>query len=378
MLRSEGVSSTRPSPLRHIAALALIVTLAAPALAASVTDEYIKGYAAAILAREFKVRAASLQVSSGIVQLTATELGAADRSAVVAALTTIEGVKRVVLLNDQATPRAAPSAPSDGLDTRGGAQTHLLETGFLPPGLLFRPLIADPRWPRFSLGIRGYFDEDDFGWVIAGTLGESLPLFRWTSWNDHQWEVGVQAVVRPLFDRDHDDDLLTEDYLLGMFLGWRRGPVSGIARLHHTSSHLGDEFALRGALQRVNVSYETLDVRLAWDVTPELRLYAGAGYLIRRDPSSLDPWWTQLGLEYRSGWRPWQILRPVAAIDLQSHETNAWRPALSLRAGTQFDSVSVLGRNLQLLLEYYIGDSRDGQFFSRDVEYLGFGVHFNF
>lgn len=376
MLRSGGVSSTRPSPLRHIAAVALVVTLAAPALAASVTDEYIKGYAAAILAREFKVRAASLQVSSGIVQLPAMELGAADRSAVVAALTTIEGVKRVVLLNDQATPGAAPS--SDGLATPGGVQTHLLEAGLLPPGLLFRPLIADPRWPRFSLGIRHYFDEDDFGWVIAGTLGESLPLYRWTASNDHQWEVGVQAVVRPLFDRDHEDDLLTEDYLLGMFLGWRHGPFSSIARLHHTSSHLGDEFALRGVAHRVNVSYETLDVRLAWDFTPELRLYGGAGYLIRRDPSSLDPWWTQLGLEYRSGWRAWQILRPVAAIDLQSHETNDWHPALSLRAGAQFDSVSVLGRSLQLLLEYYLGNSRDGQFFSRDVEYLGFGVHFNF
>jgi uncharacterized protein DUF1207 len=371
------VSSTRSS-LRHIAAAALIVTLAAPALAASLTDEFIKGYAAAILAREFKVRAASLQVSSGIVQLTATELGAADRSAVVAALTSIEGVKHVALLNDPARPGTAQSAPSDGLAARSGAQTHLLETGLLPPGLLFRPLIADPRWPRFSLGIRGYFDEDDFGWVIAGTLGESLPFYRWTSSNGHQWEVGAQAVVRPLFDRDHDDDLLTEDYLLGLFLGWRHGPFSGIARLHHTSSHLGDEFALRGGVQRVNVSYETLDVRLAWDFTPGVRLYAGAGYLIRRDPSSLDPWWTQLGLEYRSSWRAWQLLRPVAAIDLQSHETNAWHPALSLRAGTQVDSVSVLGRNLQMLLEYYVGDSRDGQFFSRDVQYLGFGVHFNF
>ena len=40
--------------------------------------------------------------------------------------------------------------------------------------------------------------------------------------------------------------------------------------------------------------------------------------------------------------------------------------------------MTVLGRSAQFLLEYYMGDSRDGQFYTRDVEYFGFGLHFNF
>jgi hypothetical protein len=358
--------------------VAIVALITAPVQAAPVTDDYIKGYAAAILAREFKVSAPALQVGGGVVQLREANLAGVDRSAVVAALAAIEGVTRVVIVSNPAAAGAAPPRPLDVSVARDPAPTGLLETGFLPGGLLFRPLLADPRWPHFSLGYRQYFDEDDLDAVIAGSIGENLPFYRWTSAAAHQWEIGGLALVTPIFDRTNSDDLLTEDYLLGLFLGWRGGALSGLARLYHTSSHLGDENALRGTIRRVNLSYETLDARLSWDLAPEFRLYGGAGYLVRRDPRSLDPWWLQLGLEFRSRWRAWQMLRPVAAVDLQSRQQNDWHPALSLRAGAQFDSVSVLGRSAQLLLEYYTGDSREGQFYSRDVEYLGFGVHFTF
>jgi hypothetical protein len=360
------------------AVVAIVILTAVPAPAAPVADDYIKGYAAAILVREFKIRAPSLQVRRGIVQLAEADLASVDRSAVVAALEAIEGVTRVVILSNSTAVGEAAPRPLDASVARDAAPTALLETGLLPGGLLFRPLLADPRWPHFSLGYRQYFDEDDLDAVVAGSLGENLPLYRWTSPAGHQWEVGGLALVTPIFDRANADDLVTADYLLGLFLGWRWGALSGLARAYHTSSHLGDELALRGGVQRVNLSYETLDARLSWDLIPELRLYGGAGYHVRTDPKSLDPWWLQLGLEFRSSWRAWQMLRPVAAADLQSRQENDWHPALSLRAGVQLDSVSVLGRTAQLLLEYYTGDSREGQFYTRDVEYFGFGVHFNF
>ena len=365
--------------MRCIAGLVIILALSAvPAETAPVADDYIKGYAAAVLAREFKVRAPSLLVTGGIVQLAEGDLASVDESAVVATLTAIEGVTRVMILRTPASAGAAPTRPPDASATPDAVSARLLDTGTLPGGLLFKPLLADPRWPHFSLGYRHYVHGDDLDAVVAGTIGESLPFYRWTWPADQQWEVGGFALVTPIFDRSSADDLITEDYLIGLFLGWRRGALSALARVHHTSSHLGDEFALRGTIERLNLSYETLDGRLSWDVAPEVRLYGGAGYLFRRDPRSLDPWWLQVGIEFRSRWRAWEMLRPVAAADVQSHQQNSWEPGLSLRAGAQFESVSLLERNAQLLFEYYTGNSREGQFFNRDVEYFGFGVHFSF
>jgi hypothetical protein len=365
--------------LRAIVVIGALITLTAvEAHAAPVTDEYIKGYAAAILAREFKVRAPSLQVAGGIVRVAEADLTSADRPSVIAALGAIEGVAHVVIVGSRTTAEVPPPRATEASVARGTAPAELLETGGLPPGLLFKPLLADPRWPHFSLGYRQYLDDGDLDAAVAGTIGENLPFYRWTSSPAVQWEIGALALVTPIFDRSKADDLVTEDYLLGLFLGWRRGALSGLARLHHTSSHLGDEFALGGTVPRVNVSYETLDALLSWDLTSQFRVYGGAGYLVRRDPASLDPWWLQFGLEFRSRWRAWETVRPVAAADVSSRQQNDWQPALSLRAGAQFDSVSVLGRSAQLLFEYYTGGSREGQFYERDVEYVGFGAHFSF
>ena len=51
---------------------------------------------------------------------------------------------------------------------------------------------------------------------------------------------------------------------------------------------------------------------------------------------------------------------------------------VSVRGGIQLENVRVLGRNLQLLVEYFHGNSPDGQFYKRRVDYLGLGGIFDF
>ena len=63
---------------------------------------------------------------------------------------------------------------------------------------------------------------------------------------------------------------------------------------------------------------------------------------------------------------------------MQNYEENDWRADVSARAGIQFESVQVLGRNLQLLVEYFNGYSPNGQFYTEKIEYVGLGVHFHF
>jgi hypothetical protein len=113
----------RPS-LRCLIAVVIVTLAATAAPAAPITDDYLKGYAAAILAREFKVRAPSLRVVGGTVLLHEADLATVDRSAVVSALQGIEGVSRVVILSDRTAAAAAPtralSAPRATTPPRSG------------------------------------------------------------------------------------------------------------------------------------------------------------------------------------------------------------------------------------------------------------------
>jgi Protein of unknown function (DUF1207) len=365
----------RPAGARLAAILILLVLGVPPVAGAPLSDDYLRGYAVAVLEREFGVRAGSLTINDGVLQISEADLGTADRSAVVAALARIEGVKQVVIVGASATP--LPPAPGAGTSSRAEAPSAL-RPGFLPAGLLFAPLLADPMWPRFAASLRYYIDEDDLSDIGAVSMGESIPFYRWRGPEKHLWEVGVQTVVLSLFDLNTSSaDLLTTDYFVAGFLGWRSGEFSGLFRLFHQSAHIGDELVERG-ISRRDFSAEGIDVKLSADLPAGFRVYGGVGYLVRRDPESLDPWYAQAGLEFRSHWRAWQVIRPIAALDIQSREENDWTPALSIRAGVQFDSVQVFGRSLQLLGEYYIGDALEGQFNGRDVQYVGAGIYFSF
>jgi hypothetical protein len=354
-----------------------IASAAGPAAAAPPDDTFTRGYAAAVLEREFGVRALSLRVTNGVLVIDAAELAAVDRARVVVVLASLPGVSRVEV-TETAPPVRLSSSPATMTAPRE------LDTGWLPQGRLFDPLVADPRWPHFSAAYHYYIDES-LRHVGAVSFGETFSLYRWktpTGW----WEAGLQAGVFSIFDLDAESfDLINADYFAAAVGGYRYGDFSALGRLFHQSSHLGDEFLLRNRVRRVNLSYEGIDLKLSYEFwrLPEsmrsvLRIYGGGGYLFHVDPSSIAPWSTQVGLELRSPWpRRGSWYRPIAAVDLQNREENDWSADVSLRAGVQFDGV-LAPRNLQLLLEYFRGRSPNGQFYRDKIDYVGVGTHFHF
>jgi hypothetical protein len=339
-------------------------------------DAYVAGYAGAILDREFKVGRRAVTVENGVLTLDGAQLGGADRARILTILAAVPGVVRV-----EVRESAAPApADSPAFPAMTPLATSALPTGFLPVGHLFQPLLADPRWPHFSAAYRYYPGHPDFDHVGAVSFGETIPLFRGTAFADSQWEAGIQAGVFAVFEMDAPSkDLVNADYFASLFGTWRRGPLSALGRVFHQSSHLGDEFLLRTRVDRVNLTYESVDLKLSYDLPWGFRVYGGGGYLFDQEPASLRPWSTQGGVEFRS---PWTLaagrIRPVVALDLQSREENKWKLDVSLRGGVQLESVRVLERNLQILLEYFRGNSPDGQFYNGRVEYLGVGAHFHF
>jgi hypothetical protein len=252
---------------------------------------------------------------------------------------------------------------------------------FLPAGRLFEGLLADPRTPHFSVAYHSYSDDAELKNVGAISLGAPIGIYENNFWGVGRWQVGVDASVFAIFDLDAPStDLVNADYWLGFPFSYRYQGFSTMLRLYHQSSHLGDEFLLRNRADRVNVSYEGVDLRLSQDLFKKVvRLYGGGGYILRREPDDLERWSAQAGVELRS---PWAFLgkhvRPVAGFDVQSHEESDWDIAMSARGGLQFESEKLRDRNLQLMFEYYKGRSPNGQFFEREIQYWGIGIHFYF
>lgn len=256
------------------------------------------------------------------------------------------------------------------------AATCVTEEGgrFFPRGRLFEPLVADPRWPHFSASYQRFVDDEELENTAAVSFGEAFGLVRWGALSDGCWQLDFQAGVFALFDLDAESmDLINADYLVGIPLVYRNGGFAAMFRFYHQSSHLGDEFLLRSQIDRVNLSYEGIDLKFSYKFTSGLRLYAGGGYLLSPEPE-LDPLSGQLGVEYQAPSSFWGT-RPIAAIDLQSREESGWRPDLSVRAGVQFESADKDNQRVQLLFEYFRGRNPNGQFYERTLEYFGIGLH---
>ena len=72
------------------------------------------------------------------------------------------------------------------------------------------------------------------------------------------------------------------------------------------------------------------------------------------------------------------MFRPIAAADLQLTQESGWSPDLTLRAGVQLEDPRIISQRLQLTLQYHNGKNPNGQFFERNLDYLGLGLHVYF
>jgi hypothetical protein len=255
----------------------------------------------------------------------------------------------------------------------------------LPRGDVFCPLIADPKGIRSFVSYLRETSEAAETDVGAVGIGDTFGLLRWSGPQPGDGlQLSLEGSVFAQFDLDtRSYDLLNADFLIGLPLTWRRGGSSVRARVYHQSSHLGDEFLLRGEHpERENLSFEAVELVLSQDAGP-LRAYAGGERLVHRTPDDLDATVAHGGVELR----PRATLtvgrlasaRLLAAADVKASRERDWEPSWSLRAGFDFgrprEGLAAGGR-WSLLAEYYTGPSPYGQFYRNDVTLVGVGLHF--
>ena len=245
---------------------------------------------------------------------------------------------------------------------------------------LFKPLIADPRWPHFSVSYQQYIDDKELKNIASTSFGETFTSHPWNTFNG-KLNIGIQGAVFAFFNLDAESmDLINADYWIGFPLQYKQDKFSAIFRLFHQSSHLGDEYLLNNDIDRVNLSYESVDLKISYDnIYNVLRFYTGAGYIFHKEPEDIKPVSAQFGAEYKCNKTFLNgHIRPIAGIDTKTWEENDWGLDMSIRFGAQLENFESTGRKLQLMFEYFHGNSPHGQFYNRKIKYTGIGTHFYF
>lgn len=248
-----------------------------------------------------------------------------------------------------------------------------------PVDQVFFPLLADPKQPQFFVSYRSYDTPVDKVTIASVGYGETFGLYRQAGKQAGDGlQISLAGGLFAQFNLDAESsDLINADYTIGVPISYRRGNHSLRLRLYHQSSHLGDEFLLNVKPDRINLSFESLELLYSHDWQP-WRVYIGGEYLVHREPADLDPAGLHAGIEYHPKRQLEHYGKWVGGIDLKSWEEHGWDTDISFKAGYEFNASNVARRRLRVMLEAYDGHSPHGQFYNTEITYYGMGIYLGF
>jgi Protein of unknown function (DUF1207) len=245
--------------------------------------------------------------------------------------------------------------------------------------VVFQPLVADPKEPQFFA---------TYLWTRSPRLASRLGSvgFGQTIGIVHgpDWQVAITAGVFSQFNMGSSTtDLLNTDYVVGIPVTYRHGTLATRIRVFHQSSHLGDEYMVHTHTQRVDLTFQAVDLVVAHQAST-WRAYGGGGYVFAHSPADLKPGVLHGGFEYRHP-RPLLRLggvatgRLVAGLDAKSMQDCQWQVGWSVVTGLELgDPLAVPGSGSRwsVLFKVYTGPAPYGEFYRDHVASVGLGVGF--
>ncbi len=330
----------------------------------SSSDEFLRGYATAILQTTHQIKADVIVKAGAIIILNAPQ-DQAIRNEIQDALQSAPGV-RSVRFEQQG---------EEVNETDWASEINESTEGLFPKGDLFEPLVADPWESRFFLSYRASDDMDNSG--VVG-FGEVLPLYRWTNvfTPGLTVQMNIEGGVFGHFNMENGGDLENTDFQVGFPFIFHYDDFTARVRYMHRSGHLGDDHIVRELPPFLDILGRQLDRNLV-DLTlaysqPDWRVYGGPVYIFD-DVGDIDPLEMVFGGEYR----PWSHLsiHPVFGVHFTTWEEDDWELNQRYTAGVEFKDWPFRSKALRLLLEYYNGRPLNFPAFSQDGDYVGVGVY---
>ena len=263
-----------------------------------------------------------------------------------------------------------------------GAAGCILPVGaqrLLPPAApAFELPVAAPRATGFAGRIimvqRG---ESSFG---NGTeadvmLGENLPLLMIGSL-EHPWIIDFNVGTQARFSlSDPTSSLISNDWVVGFDVSGRIGDTDLAVQLFHESSHLGDEYAERFGVRRLDW---TREVAMAWVGVRagQARVRAAVGSVLI-DQLGLERPLAAFAIDYRGrdGFVGRTPARLIAGIYTEGAAATGWRLSTTFRLGVDLGAVA--GNRLAIGLVAHDGLSTQRQFYREESRYVGGEIRFD-
>jgi hypothetical protein len=248
----------------------------------------------------------------------------------------------------------------------------------LPEGLIYRSYLAGLHEPRLAANY--FYDFDRDGWLIDATIGARVGLLRYGSETDIRpegFQIDLESAAFPRLNPESDMDLVSSDFRVGVPLTWGRGPYQVKLAYYHLSSHLADEFMLRNTgFSRFNFSRDAIVLGNSYYLTPDLRIYAEAGWAFYSDGGS-DPWEFQFGLDYSPLLPTFGRGSPFIALNGHLREEVNFGGNFVAQLGWQWRG-KFTERLLRAGVQYLTGPSPQFQFFRNSEEQIGVAIWYDF
>lgn len=378
--RSRGVRTWREMACWCRRACVCLLLSAGAAMAAvpdSAQDAYLAGQLAYFLERELGWERSSyrLDVRNGVATITLPEEDLVRRTALTQGAPAIDGLKGVNVVVGAASVAKTDEAESPLYSFLGLAPGSVP----FPVGDLFLPLLADPKQPQFFTSYRYYRTPQATSNAAAVGYGETFGIYRQPGrLPGNGLQVGVSGALFAQFNLDAPSaDLINADYTIGFPVTWRNGSTSARLRIYHQSSHLGDEYLLNASPERINLSFESVELLVA-EQSETWRVYFGGEYLIHREPADLKRASAHGGIEFRTTRPVWYSGHWVGGVDVKAWEEHDWSRDVSVKVGLEFGAYQPGQRRVRLMLEGYDGYAPHGQFYSDHINYYGLGLYLGF
>jgi hypothetical protein len=246
----------------------------------------------------------------------------------------------------------------------------------LPDGIIYKSYLAGVQESRLAAHLINIHQD---GWLLDGHVGGKFGLIRFGNQADvlpqgFQFDIEGSAHVR--LDIPEEVDVRSTDYRAGAAFTWGFGRHQLKFGYYHVSSHLGDEFVIKnGNFHRLNYCRDVIILGYGINATPNLRLYAEAGWGFALDVAK--PWEFQFGLDWAPAYPTGMRGAPFLALNTHLREEVNYGGNFVLETGWAWRA-DENGQLFRMGLVYFNGESNQFSFFDVHESQLGFGIWYDY